>query len=448
MTKITFPENLKWGAATASYQIEGGAEEGGRSLSIWDVFSRTPGNVKNGDTGDHACNSYHLYKEDVQLLKNLGVDLYRFSISWSRVLPDGTGELNEEGVQYYSNLIDELIANDIEPMITLYHWDLPQVLQEKGGWESRETAHAFLHYAQKMFEAYGDRVNNWITMNEPWCASFLSNYLGVHAPGKQDLQAGVDVAHNLMVAHGLAVKSFRDMIPEGKIGYAPNIGWLEPYSPSEEDRAACRRSMMWQKEWFMDPVFKGTYPDTLVKLFEKENAYLHIEDGDMDLISQPIDFMGINFYTGAIGRYKEGEGLFDVEEIAPDERRTDIGWPIYAEGFYKALTDLRDTYGDVPIYITENGACYNHEVEEDGRVRDQERIDYLKQHLTSLDRAIKAGVPIEGYIVWSLMDNFEWAEGYEKRFGVVHIDFDTFERTPKDSYYWYADTVKNHEFER
>ncbi|WP_347861104.1 GH1 family beta-glucosidase [Salimicrobium sp. PL1-032A] len=448
MTNIVFPESLKWGAATASYQIEGGAEEGGRSLSIWDVFSRAPGNVKNGDTGDHACNSYHLYKEDVKLLKDLGVDLYRFSISWSRVLPDGNGELNEEGVQYYNNLINELIDNGIEPMITLYHWDLPQILQEKGGWENRETVYDFLYYAEKMFEAYGDRVDNWITMNEPWCASFLSNYLGVHAPGKQDLQAGVDVAHNLMLAHGLAVQSFRKMMPEGKIGYAPNIGWLEPYSPSAEDRAACRRSMMWQKEWFMDPVFKGTYPETLVKLFEKENAFLRIEEGDMDLISQPIDFMGINFYSGAIGRYKEGEGLFDVEEIAPDERRTDIGWPIYAEGFYKALTDLRDTYGDIPIYITENGACYNHGIEEDGRIHDQERIDYLKQHLTSLDRAIKAGVPIAGYIVWSLLDNFEWAEGYDKRFGLVHIHFDTFERTPKDSYYWYADTVKHHAFER
>ena len=248
------------------------------------------------------------------------------------------------------------------------------------------------------------------------------------------------------LAHGKAVQSFRELLPDGEIGYAPNTGWLEPFSNKQEDIDACKRAMMWQKEWFMDPVFKGSYPETLITIFENHNAKLKLEDGDLELISQPIDFMGINYYTGSLGRYKEGEGLFEVEEIPLDYRKTDIGWPIYADGFYNVLTDLHETYGDVPIYITENGACYNHEVE-DGRVHDQERVDYLKQHLTSLHRAIESGVPIKGYIVWSLLDNFEWAFGYEKRFGIIHVNYRTFVRTPKDSYYWYRQTITNGWFE-
>ncbi|MCA0969532.1 beta-glucosidase [Halobacillus litoralis] len=446
MTTIQFPDNIKWGAATASYQIEGAASEGGRKPSIWDVFSHTPGKVRRGDHGDEACDSYHRYKEDVQYLKELGVDMYRFSIAWPRVIPNGTGELNPEGVQYYRNLINELIENDIEPMITLYHWDLPQALQEKGGWESRETIDAFEAYAKAMFEEFGDVVSKWITINEPWCASFLSNYLGIHAPGKTSLQAGVDVSHHLLVAHGRAVKVFRDVVPNGEIGYAPNVGWMEPYTDRQEDIDACKRAMMWQKEWFMDPVFKGSYPEELVQLFKKEGADLKLVDGDLELISQPIEFMGINYYTGSLGRYKEGEGLFEAEEIPLDNRRTDIGWPIYADGFYRVLKDLNETYGDVPIYITENGACYNHE-EKDGEVNDKERIDYLKQHLASISRVVEAGVPIKGYLVWSLLDNFEWAFGYEMRFGIIHVNFRTFERTPKDSFYWYKQTITNGWFE-
>ncbi|MGV2621949.1 UNVERIFIED_CONTAM: GH1 family beta-glucosidase [Halobacillus marinus] len=447
MTTIKFPESLKWGAATASYQIEGAVEEGGRTPSIWDVFSHTPGNVKNGDTGDRACNSYHLYREDVRHLKELGVDLYRFSISWSRIFPDRTGIPNKEGVDYYASLVDALIAEGIEPMVTLYHWDLPQYLQENGGWESRSTVDAFDTYATCMFQLFGNRVKKWLTINEPWCASFLSNFLGVHAPGKKDLQAAVDVSHHLLLAHGKAVKSFREEVPDGEIGYAPNIGWLEPYTRKQEDVHACKLGMMWQKEWFMDPVFKGSYPEELVQLFAEHGAQLRLMEGDMDTIAQPIDLMGINFYTGSLGRYHEDGGMFQVEEVPLDERRTDIGWPIYAEGFHKALTDIHQTYGNVPIYITENGACYNDGVK-DGRVHDQERIDYLKQHLTALDRSIQSGVPIAGYIVWSLLDNFEWAEGYDKRFGIIHVDFETFKRTKKDSFYWYKETIKNNSFNR
>ena len=446
MTTIEFPKSMKWGAATAAYQIEGAADKGGRAPSIWDTFSHTPGNVKNGDNGDYACDSYHKYEEDVQLLKELGVDVYRFSISWPRVIPHGKGEVNPEGVAYYQRLIDSLLENGIEPMITLYHWDLPQTLQDQGGWENRDTVEAFQEYAKAMYEAFGDQVKNWITINEPWCASFLSNYLGVHAPGKQDLQAAVDVSHHLLLAHGKAVEAFREMVPDGEIGYAPNADWLEPFSSAEEDHEACRREMQGKVEWFMDPVFKGSYPELLQSIFAENNAYLKVEEGDMETISQPIDFMGINYYSGSIARYKEGSGLFEVEPIWVDYDKTDIGWPVYSEGFYKLLTYIHQQYGEVPIYITENGACYNHEVE-NGIVNDQPRIDYLKKHLTALHRAMKSGVPIKGYILWSLLDNFEWAEGYSKRFGAVHVNYRTFERTKKESYYWYQQTVHNNWFE-
>jgi len=362
MTTIEFPRDLKWGAATAAYQIEGAAKKDGRAPSIWDTFSHTPGNVKNGDHGDEACDSYHRYKEDVQYLNDLGVDVYRFSISWPRVMPKGTGELNPEGVKYYRNLIQELLDHDIEPIITLYH------------------------------------------------------------------------------------QAFREIVPDGEIGYAPNADWLEPYSQQQEDIDACERDMQWKIEWFMDPVFKGEYPQLLQDIFAQHNGYLNIEEGDMELISQPIDFMGINYYSGSVARYKEGNGLFEVEPIWVDYQKTDIGWPVYADGFYKLLTHLQQKYGDVPIYITENGACYNHEVE-DGVVNDQERIDYLKQHLTALHRAIKSGVPIKGYILWSLLDNFEWAEGYSKRFGIIHVNYRTFERTKKESFYWYQKAVQNNWFE-
>ncbi|MYL32052.1 beta-glucosidase [Pontibacillus yanchengensis] len=446
MTTIEFPQNLKWGAATAAYQIEGAANKDGRAPSIWDTFSHTPGNVKNGDNGDDACDSYHRYQEDVQYLKELGVDVYRFSISWPRVMPGATGDLNPEGVSYYRNLIQELVDNGIEPIITLYHWDLPQSLQDHGGWENRRTVDAFQEYASAMFREFGDVVKKWITINEPWCASFLSNYLGVHAPGKQDLQAAIDVAHHLLLAHGKSVQAFRDIVPDGEIGYAPNVDWLEPYSQDQEDKDACEREMQWKVQWFMDPVFKGEYPQLLQDIFAKHNGHVKLEEGDMDIISQPIDFMGINYYSGHVARHKKGNGMFEVEPIWVDYDKTDIGWPVYADGFYNVLTHLQQLYGDIPIYITENGACYNHEVK-DGIVNDQERIDYLKQHLTALHRAIKSGVPIKGYILWSLLDNFEWAEGYSKRFGIIHVNYRTFERTKKESFYWYKQTVHNNWFE-
>lgn len=442
MAIIEFPKEMKWGAATAAYQIEGAASEDGRGLSIWDTFSKTPGNVRNGDNGDVACDSYHRYKEDVQIMKELGINVYRFSISWPRIFPAGTGEINQKGLQYYHDLVDELLEKGIEPMCTLYHWDLPQALQDQGGWENRKTVDAFADYAEQMFKEFNGKIKKWITINEPWCVSFLSNFIGIHAPGFQNLKLATDISHHLLLAHGKAVARFRDLKVEGSIGYAPNLEWLEPFSSKQEDIDACNRGMGWFIEWFFDPVFKGRYPDFMLEAFGEHGVVPAIQAGDMEIISQKIDFVGINYYTGSVGRYKKDTDLFDLEKVDIGYEKTDFDWNIYPEGFYKVLLKIKDQYGAIPIYITENGACYNDEVE-NGRVKDQGRIDYLKQHLTSLKRAMDSGVQIKGYLAWSLLDNFEWAEGYHKRFGIVHVDFNTLKRTKKDSYYWYKQTIKN-----
>ncbi|MGN8647498.1 GH1 family beta-glucosidase [Gracilibacillus sp. HCP3S3_G5_1] len=447
MAIIQFPKDMQWGTATASYQIEGAASEGGRGVSIWDTFSKTPGNVVNGDNGDVACDSYHRYEEDVELMKDLGIDVYRFSVAWPRIFPNGTGEVNQEGLDYYHRLVDKLLENGIEPMCTLYHWDLPQALQDKGGWGNRETIHAFVDYAELMFKEFSGKIKKWLTLNEPWCISFLSNYIGVHAPGNRDLQLATQISHHLLVAHGKSVQKFRELGVDGEIGFAPNTTWLEPYSNRQEDIDACNREIGWYIEWFMDPVFKGSYPSFMIDWFKKKGVELEIEDGDMETINQPVDFLGINYYTGHIARYKENEGLLDWEMVEMNYDRTDIGWPIFPEGFYQVLMRIKNSYGDIPIYITENGSCYNDEPE-NGSVKDAGRINYLEQHLTALSRAIASGVNIKGYITWSLMDNFEWAEGYTMRFGIVHVNYRTLERTKKDSFYWYKQTIANNWFEK
>lgn len=446
MAIIQFPKNIKWGTATASYQIEGAAFEDGRGLSIWDTFSHTPGKVVGGDNGDVACDSYHRYEEDIEIMKDLGIDLYRFSVSWPRIFPKGTGEINSKGLAFYHDLVDKLIESGIEPMCTLYHWDLPQALQDKGGWDNRETIDAFVQYAEVMFKEFRGKIKYWITLNEPWCISFLSNYIGAHAPGFTDLQLATTISHHLLIAHGKAVKKFRELGVEGEVGYAPNTTWLEPYSTKQEDIDACRRENAYFIEWFMDPVFKGEYPQFMVEWFKSKGVELKIEDGDLEAIHQPIDFLGINYYTGHVARYKENSGLFDWEYVEMGYERTDIDWPVYPKGFYKVLTYINDRYGNVPIYITENGSCYNDEPV-DGRVKDAARIKYLKQHLTSLNRSIAAGVNIKGYLTWSLLDNFEWAEGYSKRFGIVYVDYITLKRTKKDSFYWFKQTIANNWFE-
>lgn len=442
MPIIQFPDTFLWGAATAAYQVEGAFNEDGRGRSIWDTFAHHPGNIHNGDNGDVACDSYHRYEEDIALMKELGIQTYRFSISWPRILPDGTGEVNEKGLDYYHRLVDKLLENGIEPFCTLYHWDLPQALQDLGGWKNRETIHAFVRYSEIMFKEFSSKIKYWITFNEPWCVSFKAHYEGDQAPGEQNLQSAIDVAHHIMIAHGKTVQRFRQLGLPGQIGYAPNVSWREPFSSKEEDVDACRRRVGWMVEWFMDPLFKGEYPDFMIEAFAAKGAHVHIKPGDMEAIKQPIDFLGINYYMGSVGRYKQGEGLFDMEDIDEGYERTDFNWPIYSRGFYKVLVHITEQYGSIPLYITENGACYNDEPA-GGRVRDGKRIEYLQKHLIQLKRAMDSGVQVKGYITWSLMDNFEWAAGYSKRFGLIHVDYDTQVRTKKDSFYWYKKVIDN-----
>ncbi|MBM7603967.1 beta-glucosidase [Metabacillus crassostreae] len=382
---------------------------------------------------------------DIEIMKDLGIDVYRFSVAWPRIYPSGTGEVNQKGLEFYHRFVDKLLENGIEPICTLYHWDLPQALQDQGGWGNRETIDAFASYAETMFNEFEGKIKYWITLNEPWCISFLSNYIGAHAPGNTDLQLATQISHHLLVAHGKAVKKFRELKIEGEIGFAPNTTWLEPYSNSKEDIEACRRENAYFIEWFMDPVFKGEYPQFMVDWFKKKGVEMKIDVGDLEIIQQPIDFLGINYYTGHIARYKENEGLFDWEYVEIGYERTDIDWPVYPDGFYKVLTHITERYGNVPIYITENGSCYNDEPV-NGRVKDEKRTKYLKQHLTALSRSIDSGVNIKGYMAWSLLDNFEWAEGYSKRFGMVFVDYLTQERIKKDSFHWYKKTISNNWF--
>ncbi|NWQ39222.1 beta-glucosidase [Bacillus sp. EB106-08-02-XG196] len=446
MAIITFPRDFRFGVSTASYQIEGAYNEDGRGMSIWDTYSRIPGRVLNGDNGDTACDSYHRMDEDIALLKELGVNTYRFSIAWPRIFPNGRGDVNQKGLDHYHQFVDKLLENGIEPLCTIYHWDLPQALQDEGGWKNRQTIEAFVEYSDLLFREFSGKIKSWLTINEPWCVSFLGYFVGEQAPGEKDLQTSLDVAHHLLLAHGRAVKRFKELGISGEIGFAPNVTWYEPFSNRPEDIEACKRISAWFMEWFLDPVYKGSYPQILVDWFAKKGAKVNIQEGDMEIISQPIDILGINFYTGTVSRYKEGNGTFDCEHLDGLFDKTDIGFTIYADAFYKVLMDIKNKYGEVPIYITENGATYNQDPVE-GRVCDDKRINYLKQHLTQISRALSSGVNLKGYCVWSLMDNYEWSYGYSMRFGLVHVDYHTLKRTKKDSYFWYKKLNQNHWFE-
>ncbi|MFD1137420.1 GH1 family beta-glucosidase [Paenibacillus urinalis] len=441
MTIFQFPKDFKWGTATAAYQIEGAAAEDGRGPSIWDTFAKTPGKVFNGDNGDIACDSYHRYEEDIALMKQLGIQSYRFSVSWSRILPDGDGEINQAGLDYYHRFVDKLLENGIEPFCTLYHWDLPQTLQDAGGWESSRTVDAFVKFSEIMYREFNGKIKSWLTFNEPWCIAFLSNLLGAHAPGNRDLQTALNVGHGLLLAHGKSVKKFRELGIDGKIGIAPNMEWAVPYSKSDEDKAASERHIAWFADWFLDPVFKGEYPPFMVDWFEQAGAKVDVKPGDMEMISQPIDHLGINYYTMSVDRYNPDAGVLGFEQVDMGLVQTDIGWPVESRGLYEALHHLQK-YGNIDIYITENGACINDEVE-NGQVKDFRRISYLQQHIAQIHRAITDGIQVKGYMAWSMMDNFEWAEGYRMRFGLVHVDYRSLVRTPKESFYWYQNVIRN-----
>jgi len=432
MNPLRFPPSFLWGAATSSYQIEGGWAADGRAPSIWDTFCRQPGRVAGGDTGDVACDSYHRWADDVALLKTLGVDAYRFSLSWSRILPQGRGEVNRPGLEYYHRLVDGLLAQGIRPFCTLYHWDLPQALQDEGGWENRSTIDAFVEYADLVFREFRGKIDLWLTFNEPFCSSFVGNYYGVHAPGQADLNAALAVAHHHLVAHGRAVSRFRQLVAAGQasgtIGIAPNITWAEPWTDTAADQQACDRAIQWSWDWFLDPICWGRYPEPLAGWFAAKGFTAPVLDGDFDLIRQPLDFVGGNYYCASVNRHHP-EGLMESEAVDLGWEKSDIGWPLTPEGFTRSLLRIQAKYG-LPVYITENGICLN-------EPHDTRRIVYLDQHLRALARARAGGADVRGYMAWSLLDNFEWAEGYSKRFGLVQVDFATGVRTPKPSFEWY-----------
>lgn len=452
-----FNSDFLWGTATSAYQIEGSVDVDGRTPSIWDTFCRTPGRVEGGDTGDLACDSYRRVDDDVALLRELGVKAYRFSISWSRVIPGGRGPVNPLGLAYYRRLVEKLLEAGIAPMVTLYHWDLPQSLQDEGGWTSRRLAHDFANYARTMFESLGDLVPYWFTINEPWCASLLSYAMGHHAPGERDLDRAIKAAHHLLLGHGLAITEFRRGKHAGRIGMAPNVEWHEPFSQNPEDIAAASRGLEWFNRWFIDPIYLGCYPASMLARYAELGIRPPIEDGDMAIIAQKSDMLGINYYSGCYSRHLQAgaapkgqdaqsqiEWLRQLTTVdVPGFRKTDIGWDIFADGFYKVLTWLRDQYGNPPLFVTENGACDNTGQGADGRVCDELRLNYYRHHVIALHRAMRSGCDVRGYMAWSLMDNFEWAFGYSKRFGLVHVDFATQKRTPKDSFHWYQKLIRS-----
>ncbi|PNR98597.1 GH1 family beta-glucosidase [Petrotoga olearia] len=445
MSEKVFPKDFMWGAATASYQIEGSPLADGAGSSIWHRFSHTPGNTYNGDTGDVADNHYNKYKEDIALMKDLGLKAYRFSISWSRIFPYGKGKINEKGVDFYNRLVDELLKVDITPFVTLYHWDLPAAIQDLGGWTNRDIAYWYTDYADYMFQRLGDRVKNWITLNEPWVMAFVGHFMGEHAPGMKDLYASFSVVHNQLRAHSKTVKAFREEnIKEGKIGITLSNTSHDPATNSQEDKDAVRLAHEWTNyPLFLNPIYKGEYPSGIK---EHASEFLpHNYENDLEEIKEKIDFVGINYYSGDLVKFdtKSFLGGKTVERGLP---KTEMGWEIYPEGFYKILKGVQDEYNPKEVYVTENGAAFDDKIVNQG-VHDEDRIDYLKKHLEQALRAIQNGVTLKGYFVWSLLDNFEWALGYSKRFGIVYVDYKTQKRIIKDSGKWYSQVIKNNSFE-
>ncbi|MEU9336852.1 GH1 family beta-glucosidase [Streptomyces sp. NPDC048290] len=460
---VVFPAGFLWGAATSAYQIEGAAREGGRTPSIWDTFSHTPGRTAGGEHGDVAVDHYHRYREDVALMADLGLNAYRFSVSWPRVQPTGRGPAVQVGLDFYRRLVDGLLARGIKPAVTLYHWDLPQELEDAGGWPERETAYRFAEYARLVGEALGDRVEQWITLNEPWCSAFLGYGSGVHAPGRTDPVAALRAAHHLNLAHGLAASALRSVLPgHDTVAVSLNSSVVRPLSGDAADLAAVRRIDDLANGVFHGPMLHGAYPGTLLEATSALTDWSFVRDGDLAAIHQPLDALGLNYYTPALvsgpvagapgsGARADGHGASahspwpgadDVVFHQTPGERTEMGWTIDPGGLHELIMRYAREAPGLPLYITENGAAYEDAPGPDGRVHDPERIAYLHGHLSAVRRALTDGADVRGYYLWSLLDNFEWAYGYGKRFGAVYVDYATLERTPKSSAHWYGQAAR------
>ncbi len=443
-----FPPGFAWGVATSAYQIEGAPSEDGKGESIWDRFMQEPGRVLDGGSGDVACDHYHRWEEDVALMARLGVNAYRFSVAWTRIIPEGTGPVNPAGLAFYDRLVDALLERGIEPYVTLYHWDLPQALEEDGGWRSRSTVDAFVRYAGVVSETLGDRVHNWITHNEPWVAAFAGHRDGAFAPGRADFSEALTAGHHLLLSHGRAVPRIRANSPGSSIGISLDCRPSSPATHQPDDVAAQRHFDGFRNRWFFDPVFGKGYPSDMVDAYRKRGDLSgatpsFIERGDMAEIAVPIDFLGINYYTSlAIRAGNEESEETGVPGGAPaPEGYTEMGWPITPAALTSYLEWINEEYAPATMVISENGASYSDGPDEDGVVADDRRIRYLSRHVEVVRAAAANGIPIAGYFVWSLLDNLEWTSGYTQRFGLVWVDHDTQERIPKNSYRWYRDLI-------
>jgi beta-glucosidase len=444
-TRLRFPAGFWWGASTAAYQIEGSAAADGRVPSIWDTFAATPGRIENGATGTIACDHYRRYRDDVRLMAELGLTAYRFSIAWPRVMPDPAGRPDPRGLDFYDRLVDELLAAEIRPTATLYHWDLPQALEDRGGWAARDTAARFADYAAVVAGRLGDRVAMWNTLNEPWCSAFLGYGAGVHAPGRTSYPDALAAAHHLLLAHGRAAEILRARCPQAQVSIALNAGTVRPATGSAEDRDAARMIDGMLNRIFFDPLLRGAYPDDVVADTAWVSDWSFVQDGDLAEISQPVDAIGVNYYQPDVVAAGDGPPLpyptrGRVQWRPVPGPVTGMGWAIDPGGLHEVLVRISRDYGAIPLYVTENGSAFADEVT-CGRVHDPERIGYLRAHLEAVHRAIADGVDLRGYFAWSLLDNFEWAFGYEKRFGLIRVDYETQERTPKDSAFWYRDVI-------
>ncbi len=446
MTK--FPKDFIWGAGTSAYQIEGAWDEDGKGPSAWDMFVRAPGRITNNDTGDIACDHYHRWKEDVALMKEVGLQTYRLSVNWPRVLPKGRGNVNEKGLEFYDNLVNELLKNGIEPVITLYHWEMPQALMERGGWTNRDIVEAFREYAGVLFDRLGDRVKRWISFNENWVSAFPAYWQGVLPPGKKNnAQGALRAAHHINLAHAAAMELMRKKVKKGVMGTAQCAFNFYPADDSAPSVAAAARADGVMHRLFIEPLLKGSYPEEPLAYFKKEhNAEMGIEKGDLSFLKDNVvDFFGVNYYFS----FKAAPGPFfgyGLDHMGIEKWRTEIGWGVYPEGLYDYLKMLKKDFGDIDIFITENGIACKDDALKDGMVQDEERIKYLDVHFRAMKKAMDEGVKVKGYYLWSLMDNFEWTHGFSKRFGIIKVDYATQARMIKKSGLWYRSVIKNNGF--
>lgn len=450
MSTFEFPKDFMWGAATSSYQIEGAVDADGRGPSIWDLFSSKPGAIEDGSTGAVACDHYRRFEQDLDLMAWMGLRAYRFSIAWPRVLPHGRGRVAEAGLDFYRRLVDGLLQRGITPVATLYHWDLPLALHEAGGWPSRETAYAFAEYAEVVSSALGDRVKHWTTHNEPWCAAFLGYGMGVQAPGHKCNREALAAAHHLLLSHGLAVPILRSNARDAAVGIVNMHVPAYPASDSAADAEETAYLDGFFNRWFLDPVFGRGYPEDQRERYVQKGwmdaspAWLH--DGDEALLGPDTDYYGINYYSRGIGRCEDSSVPNLPQQVFASDEKTDMGWEVFPDGLHRILKRVHEEYAPARLYVTENGAAYDDPLDA-GRIQDKRRTDYLARHFAAARRAIDEGVPLAGYFVWSLLDNFEWAYGYAKRFGLIHVDYATQTRTPKDSAHWYRELIANNGFD-